>query len=174
MKTKKLIALLCFTGMFPVLQAQNLVHTPTVTGVPGGSGTSSALHADWSVGEPVIPTFSSPGLIITQGFEQPQDFYTGIHEENTISNNELLVYPSPTSGEISLLIKMDNPGRLSCRIYDDAGRLIEETGFSCTGFIQEQKLSLFSVPSGNYMMEAIFTDKNNSPRKTHFKIQKIN
>lgn len=174
MRTKKLITLLCLTGMIPALQAQNLVNTPTVTGVTGGSGTSATLHADWSVGEPVTPTFAAANLIITQGFEQPQDFFTGIHEENSISEDELLVFPNPTSGEVTLRIKMEKPGMLKCRIYDEKGGLIEEAGFPCTGSLQEQQLSFSSLRSGNYFMEAIFNDKNNGPRRTQFKIQKIN
>jgi len=46
-----------------------------VIATSGGYYENDNLSLSWTLGEPVIETFNSGGLILTQGFQQPYNFY---------------------------------------------------------------------------------------------------
>jgi len=60
------------------------------------------------------------------------DYITGIKDQIMLSR-ELMVFPNPTSGMISLkLINLDQPGDLYIKIFDETGRIVSEEIFSFT------------------------------------------
>lgn len=174
MKKKKLFTMLCLITWQINIYAQNIVNAPTLIGATGGSGNSGTIHTDWAVGEAVIQTGTGTNLIVTQGFEQPQQNFVGIQEENSISGDELSVFPNPVTDEVTLLINMGSEGNLIYNLFDIKGAFIEKMIIPCNGNKQEQKISFYALSSGHYFMDVLFKDKNNKTRTTNFKIQKIN
>jgi len=63
------ISALAFTACIFQAKAQQVVATA------GGYYEGENLSLSWTVGEPVIETFNSGELILTQGFQQPYNFY---------------------------------------------------------------------------------------------------
>jgi hypothetical protein len=60
------------------------------------------------------------------------DYITGI-KDLIMLTRELIVFPNPTSGMISLkLINLDQPGDLYLKIFDETGRIVSEEIFSFT------------------------------------------
>ncbi len=63
------ISVLAFAACLCQAKAQEVIATS------GGYYEGDNLSMSWTVGEPVIETFNSGGLILTQGFQQPYNFY---------------------------------------------------------------------------------------------------
>jgi len=64
-----LISALAFAACIFQAKAQQVVSTS------GGYYEGENLSLSWTLGEPVIETFNSGNLILTQGFQQPYNFY---------------------------------------------------------------------------------------------------
>jgi len=63
------ILAVAFTACFFNAKAQQVIASS------GGYFESENLSLSWTLGEPVIETFSNGDLILTQGFQQPYNFY---------------------------------------------------------------------------------------------------
>jgi hypothetical protein len=53
----------------------NATHSQQVISTSGGYFENENISLSWTVGEPVIATFNAPGIMLTQGFQQPWSFY---------------------------------------------------------------------------------------------------
>lgn len=65
-----LLAILLAIGWLPS-QAQ-LVLVRDVVANSGASGTSGAITIDYTVGEPMVQSYAAGGVMLTQGFHQPE------------------------------------------------------------------------------------------------------
>src|SRR6478609_5245841 len=84
-------------------RAQSL--TPEVVATSGDFFSTTAGSLSWTLGEPVVETFSNVASTLTQGFQQCEINLSGIDELNT--DVCISVYPNPTSGMI--YIQLTNP-----------------------------------------------------------------
>ncbi len=99
---KYLIALL-LTGCFLTSYTQNLELCRQVIGSIGGSGVVQGHNLAYTVGEPVISKIEDQGLILTQGFHQPE--LCLLVEVNNYEYNQqwdLQLFPNPTSTSLQL------------------------------------------------------------------------
>lgn len=69
---KNRIALLLASAFLVIATALN---AQQVVSSGGGQFEGSQLSLSWTIGEPVIETFTGNNLILTQGFQQPFNFY---------------------------------------------------------------------------------------------------
>lgn len=69
---KNTIALLLASAFLIIATALN---AQQVVSSGGGQFEGSQLSLSWTIGEPVIETFTGNNLILTQGFQQPFNFY---------------------------------------------------------------------------------------------------
>jgi hypothetical protein len=53
----------------------NATQSQQVISTSGGYYQTDEINFSWTLGEPVIETFTVPGITITQGFQQPWSFY---------------------------------------------------------------------------------------------------
>ncbi|MBK6891230.1 MAG: hypothetical protein IPI59_05180 [Sphingobacteriales bacterium] len=74
-KNKLYLLCLCLLGNILTLQSQSIL--PQSVNAAGGSYSAGGYSIDFSSGETVIATVSSPNNIITQGFHQPFTTSTG-------------------------------------------------------------------------------------------------
>lgn len=93
--------------------------TPAVISSAGMEGKAQGYGLSWTIGEPVIQTYIQTGVVLTQGFHQPNFLLDELSPEPPPELN-LLVYPNPTSGV--LIIECDSPKLLWAAIYDLYGR----------------------------------------------------
>lgn len=66
-----LILLILLTAAMHAADAQ-LVLVREVAASAGGSGNAGAITIDYTVGEPVVESLAAGGLLLTQGFQQPE------------------------------------------------------------------------------------------------------
>lgn len=115
MKKLLFIFFLCIASV--ISQAQEVISSS------GTSLSKGSFVVDFTLGECVIQTYSTPSLYLTQGFHQPQLIVTTLNEK---INQELSVsvYPNPASDHV--ILRADNPEGLSYVLFDISGKKIEQ------------------------------------------------
>lgn len=114
-------------GGTPVVEAQPLSRSFL------GSASSLNPRLSFSVGELLIHTLETPGLVLSQGFQQPEDLLeTFVHPD--IGGVELRVYPNPSRERLTLEVTSKRPLRLGVRCVDGQGRMVwKERGLDVQG-----------------------------------------
>lgn len=117
----------------------------------GGYATSANINLSWTLGETIIPTFTSTNIILTHGFQSV--LKTVVVEENIEDEVTVTVYPNPTSELIN--IAFDEPVDAEIKVYllNAVGRMVK------TDFIeeamQEKQINMQDLPSGIYYIKLI-------------------
>jgi hypothetical protein len=114
----------------------------------GATGSSANLQLSWTVGEPMVETFSANGTILTQGFHQSKLVVTAI-DPNPLAGFELEVYPNPTSGELTIKVNNGNIKNLTFCLYTSLGEQIHQGKFSN----QIEHINMELMAPGYYMLK---------------------
>lgn len=130
----------------------------------GGTVSAGGYEVSWTLGEPVIETFTGTNNILTQGFHQTRLTATAL-DEIRFPGLELTVYPNPTSYILNIRSTGRDDLKLQYRFFDMDGKLL---------FMNEmdknpEELGLLPFAGGNYLLRVETT--NGDPIQT-FKIVK--
>jgi len=160
MKRTLFVILIC--APFATAAAQSLSNE--VTGSSGNHSSAPPGHSlSWTLGEPVVQTFSAPGHTLTQGFHQPEISLTGIPDEPV--NGEITAYPVPTEGIVNINFNGLPQGKYVLTIHDLEGRILQSSQINVE---QEQYLHttdisglagatyLFTVSSASFKIHKTF------------------
>jgi hypothetical protein len=153
------IIIFCLFGYVTSLQAQSTI--PASGGnASGGGGTVS-----YTVGQIVYTTNTGTNGTSAQGVQQPYEIsvVTSVENDEEVTL-ECSVYPNPTTDFLTLKIINCDKEKLSYKLYDINGNLIENQ--NVTG--KETQITMENRVSGTYFIKV--TD-NNKDLKT-FKIIK--
>ena len=116
----------------------------------GSSGSITGYKVDWTLGEPVIETFTGSANILTQGMHQTKLLVTGL-QELAIPGLEVRVYPNPVSD--ILMIEIIQPGNDIYRyeLFDIAGRkmVLKEMHSNI------EEIDMSSYVSGIYLLHVL-------------------
>jgi hypothetical protein len=158
MKRKVYFFIFIFSFTCGSLQAQQVLSSA------GASATGVGVQLSWTIGEPVIETFTGTTAILTQGFHQSRLTVTAI-DPTLFPELDLSVYPNPVSTSLQLQISGDRQLNLTYRLYNIEGKAILSKEIE--NFPEVIKMELFS--SGTYLLK-VFRD-GTTPLKT-FKVIK--
>jgi len=128
-------------------QAQSVERS--VIGSAGGVVNASGSIVTWTVGETVIQTASGGSVILTQGYQQPEQTTTSVKSMNTL--NGLKVYPNPSNGVFQLEAQSATIGNLSISVTDASGKLAYQSGIS--GNSLTNSIDLSNLPGGIYLLK---------------------
>lgn len=135
----------------------------------GGGATIGGNSYDYSVGEmAVVSTASTATLVVTQGLLQPQPATPDATSNLIISENQLSIYPNPTTAILNLQPQFTTGGILSIQLVDMNGRMIQKKEIKLANGSETQKLDISSYATGNYLLNVQFENHRNT-----YKIQKI-
>ena len=126
----------------------------------GDSFSNASGRIDFTVGEPIIETINLASNQLTQGFHQPEIQITELSGDNL--GSEMLIYPNPTSGSVSIQMNQVPEG-LWFLLYDAAGKLVKSNEV----IQRETTINMNDCSSGVYVLK--FSNKT-----TSFRIQKTN
>ncbi len=130
----------------------------------GGNSVSGNIDMEFTIGEPVIETFETPGLVLTQGFHQPSLVLTLIEEPDMLT--DINIFPNPVRDELTIDIPADYNSKILYRLFDLNGKLLQSGEFySGSNFLEMQ-----AYATASYVL--IITDTS-SGKQLQTKIMKI-
>ncbi len=144
-----LLLLLFIAGIPHQAMAQQI--TPTVICSGGETFTGSSLSLDFTIGEIATESLSATGLLLTQGFIQGTDPNTGIKEQ-TVSDNDLKIYPNPASDRIFLFYDNKKSDPVKAAVNDLQGRQIISLNFDTN----PMPVQLSKLNPGFYTVSILF------------------
>lgn len=150
-----MLALALFMATF-ALSAQTL--SPTVLSTSGAYYTSANNSLSVTIGEmTMVETFSASSIILTQGFQQPEDFNVGII---TVAEPDwnITAFPNPTLDYVTVQLDGNNASNVSLSLYDIAGKLI--TDFGALQNPAGTMLNISNLAAGAYVLH--FTSSTHS------------
>jgi Secretion system C-terminal sorting domain len=116
----------------------------------GGYNVNGGLSISWTLGETIIPTFTSAdgSLTLTHGFQQ-ELIITTVEENLEILVN-LTIFPNPASDIINF--KFDQPidGEIVMSMIDAQGKFIKNEIIESA--IIEKQINLQDLPAGIYYL----------------------
>ena len=141
-KKVKLSALILLAGLTG-LQAQEAVTAA------GGDATGSGGTVSYTIGQIDYTTNTGTGGTVTQGVQQPYEFFIlGIDDKKDISV-KLSVYPNPAVSTVNLRIDNQNLENLSFQLYDVNQKLILNQKVSST----ETSIPMEKLASATYFLK---------------------
>ncbi|MGG9962866.1 T9SS type A sorting domain-containing protein [Ferruginibacter sp. SUN106] len=137
-------------------------------------GTAGKFVISYTIGEmPMVQSWQSNGLLITQGIIQPLTFIADTVYE-CFSHTEVKVYPNPNPGIFSLQLSILKPGSAKIILFDATGRQIQQDEFDYITFTTRQ-YNIMKLAAGIYYLQLFFTEAGNSKaKKCIYTIQKSN
>ena len=139
-------------GLTDYATAQEL--NPSVISTGGETFTASGYFLDFVIGELVTESYTEQGVMLTQGFLQGVEEELGVNEQ-TISVDDIDVYPNPFSDMIYIMCKdKDKPIRIE--IEDIQGCMVHSLQFNNNSM----KVRLKQLNPGLYVLRLIFPDNN--------------
>ncbi len=157
----KRVFLLIIASMFlAVCGFSQIANEPSVIASGGGQGKTETISISWTLGELATTTLTGGDIILTQGFQQPFDFGTGISTKEM--NWEITAYPNPVKDDISIKFEIDRPREFLIEIQDVTGRVIslEQHKEIFPGDVVQLNTSSFTY--GVYFLKVFTSDKEQS------------
>lgn len=154
---------LCFLIPFLLLM-HGACLSQQVISTTGTHAAGANVQLSWTIGEPVIETFTGTSVILTQGFHQSRLTVTTV-DPVVYPGVTLLVYPNPVSSFLKLEIKGEGLKDLSFCLYDINGRLLQNKQVEN----QPEMIGMENYAPGAYFLKVF---RENSLPLQSFKIVK--
>ncbi|MEO8235558.1 MAG: T9SS type A sorting domain-containing protein [Flavobacterium sp.] len=139
----KKIILIIILFCVPKLMAQQ------TTNASGGNASGAGGNSSYAIGQVVYTTQTGATGIVTQGVEQPFEIVTLSGAEFTNIKLEAIIYPNPTTVNVTLKISDFDLENLNYQLYDIQGKLINEGKISN----EETILNMGSYSKSTYILK---------------------
>lgn len=132
--------------------AQSL--SPTVISSSGGFYSNGSGMLSATVGEPVVETYSTASVILTQGFQQPEDFNVSVNDIDAAASG-ITAGPNPTHGEVQLMFSTLGNLKVRISVYDVAGKVLWRRDEEKLAGNNVVSLNLSALAAGDYFLECV-------------------
>jgi len=170
---KNKIVLLLFLGILGMGHgfAQSL--TPMVISTSGGYVSNTAGSLSFTVAEmTMVQTFASTENFLTQGFQQPGDWYASVNEVDI--SGDISIYPNPSNGNFTITVNSQENGFSQIYLYDLMGQTTFSTQMDILPGNNTEKIDIGVYPTGIYFLKYLFTSDNGQKETRVIKINLIN
>jgi hypothetical protein len=132
----------------------SLIFGQDVISSSGDFHSTSSNSISWTIGEPVIDTWTAGGTVITQGFQQPILDIVSVYE---YPHMDFLInaFPNPTSDFLNLEITNGDFEKMSFHLFDITGKLIESKEITS----QQTEILFASLPAAMYYLRIMHNNK---------------
>ena len=154
MKTFLLISIIVLSGITSAAQQ--------VVASSGNTASAGGYTLAWTLGEPVIETFTGSNNILTQGVHQTNLFVTNLQDFN-LPGLQVTVYPNPTGDFLTIEITSQETEIFHYALSDITGRRILLKKM----LTLSEKTDMSSYVSGIYLLQVL------NSRFEHVKVCKI-
>jgi hypothetical protein len=165
------VAMLLYSLQYVFCQNVPTVQTSCTTSAQGKAGN---FIISYTIGEmPLVQSWQTNGLLITQGIIQPTTFIADSIFE-CFSQTEVKIYPNPNPGIFSLQVSILRPGTATTVLFDASGKKIEQEEFAYNSFTT-RKYNISKLAGGTYFLQLFFTATgSNKVKQCVYTIQKLN
>jgi hypothetical protein len=171
MKYKLLVMLFALILISGISQSQTL--SPTVISSSGGFYSTGSAMLSFTVAEmTMVQTFTSAGNMLTQGFQQPEDYVVGISETPTVLD-DILIYPNPTNGMFTLSYSSNNSGENVINLYNLVGQVVLTKAVSQSAGVSTVDFDISSFSQGIYMLELTTENTKGEKQINYHKINLV-
>lgn len=145
MKKVFLLSLIFFLCLFKSYGQATL--TRSVVASTGSSAQVAATLVQFTVGEVATLTLQSAGIVLTQGFQQPE-----IIASNFIPNavGNMRVYPNPAVGKTKVDFDLLTDGKVVINLVNNAGQIVHSSSVTSLAGKIEYVIPLNGLASGVY------------------------
>ena len=169
--------LLLLVGLFylnGLLTAQNNIPATQTPCTASAQGAAGNFIISYTIGEmPLVQSWQSNGLMITQGILQPPSFIADTVYE-CYGQTEVKLYPNPAAGVFSLRLSILKKGHVKTVLFDASGKLLQTSEFAYNTFSTTQ-YNIRQLANGVYYLQLYFTEAGSmQPKKCVYTIQKVN
>ena len=146
--------------LFSLTGYAQIILEPSVIASGGAYAETETISLSWTLGELATTTLSGGDMILTQGFQQPIDFGTGIIPEEV--KWSITAYPNPVTDALFIRFDIDMTREFWIEIQDVTGRVIslELKKEVLPGDVIQLNTSTFSY--GVYFLKVFTPDKEQS------------
>jgi hypothetical protein len=147
--------------------------TPSTMNSAGGSALVGTNINEWSFGEMVaIETAAAGPNTVTQGLLQPTYANNVSIDEHTSGLQEnLILFPNPTDGNIFLQPSLSAESMLEMRIVDMSGKVLAQQQSKLYSGTEIQTFDLTGYTSGMYILQVEWK-QDNKQQQAVYKIEK--
>ena len=133
---------------------------PGVIASGGSYAETETMSISWTLGELATATLAGGDMILTQGFQQPFDFGTGINPEKL--NWQITAFPNPVSDVLFVRFDIQRTREFRIEIQDVTGRVLslEQHKEIFPGDVVQVNASSFTY--GVYFLKVFTPDKEQS------------
>ncbi|MFM6976282.1 MAG: T9SS type A sorting domain-containing protein [Sphingobacteriaceae bacterium] len=118
---------------------------------------SADVNFQSTLGEVLIQTIQAAGMILTQGFQQPEQI-VNIPIGGGGIPADVLIYPNPAVDMVKIRFNLDAPARISFVLINNAGQVMHRSEQSFSAGVQEVPFD-FKVAPGLYLLTLRFDGK---------------
>jgi hypothetical protein len=162
------------TTILGLLLCSGSLYAQSTLNASGGGGTIGSNTYDYSIGEmTLVSTETSSTIIITQGLLQPESRFATSTKNLIITQNQMSIYPNPTTAIINIQPQFTTAGTMQLRLVDAMGKIIIQQEDKLSSGTEKQQIDISGLAIGNYLLSVIYTNNQTTLRNT-YKIQKNN
>jgi len=166
---------LIITAVAAIFVANSQSLSPTVIASTGAYSvnTQANVSLSYTVGEmTMVQTFTGGNTILTQGFQQPNDFGTGIVDITPGDFGSFMVYPNPAVENVWFGFKLPEQGKVNISMYNELGQKVADlynSNYENGDIVQQTNVS--TLAAGMYFMTMTFTSTKDG--QTHIQTKKF-
>lgn len=159
LKQMWLVAMLLVACQYGYSQQEFI--SPQVLATTGGYVVAGGYSHSFTVGQSsVVETLSKDGIILTQGFQQPDgEKVTGLIDISKTDEGAFVVYPNPAVGNIYYGFEFPDNGIVNVELTTITGQLINAvTSYDYNGGKVVENVNLSAYSAGTYFMVLHYTN----------------
>ena len=174
---KKFLTCIFALAFVTAINAQNPILSPTVIAAGGNYSSGGGVSLSSTIGElAAVQTFSNTAnnIILTQGFQQPNDVVNGLLDIEKGPDGSLSVYPVPTKVTEWYGYEFPEAGHVEVLLYNIIGQKMD---YNLNEDYESGKLvhsfDCSSYTAGDYLLTVRFTTAYGQVKIVSKKIQFI-
>lgn len=146
---------------------------PSTLNAAGASAVVGTNTHEWSVGEMVlVHTATAGSTTVTQGLLQPSYLSNAdIHEETSGAQEQFILFPNPTDGQISLQPYLGTGTELDLTLLDLTGKVLLRRQAVLHNGNEAQSVDLNPYAAGMYILSIQWRQDNKS-KQVSYKVEK--
>ena len=146
---------------------------PSIINAAGNHKNIAGNEFEWSVGEmTLVSTFTTPGIVVTQGTLQPSDIdHTGVPVNRLAT--QLKVFPNPATSVVNVEYTSQVSGTLSYDMLDVNGKVVAQQTMDVKPGTVTGQVNVSQLACATYMLRVTLNPENAAAETTTYKIQKL-